>query len=131
MKLNPKCIRDILIVLEDTVTDAGVTYSINEWEELQEDSPLSEYSVNEIAYHFQQIYLSGYLYNGEIYSNGMSFMDITPEAHTLLANMRIPAVFKALEKFVGIAGSASIGQLAEVATQAGIAVIPGLLGLGK
>lgn len=132
MKLNPKCIKDILSVFEATVNDAGVTYTYHSWENLQEEEPLQEYSLNELAYHCQQIYLSGYLYNGRLYpQGGISFMDITPEAHSLLANMRIPAVYKAITKFIGIAGSSSIGQMASIATEASTALLPDLLDLGN
>lgn len=132
MKLNPKCIKDILSVFETVVNDAGITYTYHSWENLQEKEPLQEYSTSELAYHCQQIYLSGYLYNGHLYAQGgISFMDIMPEAHSLLANMRIPAIYKAITKFIGIAGSSSIGQMASIATEAFAALLPDLLDLGN
>lgn len=131
MKLNPKCIKDILSVFESVIDDAGTTYTYASWEDLQEEIPLEKYSTNELAYHCQQIFLSGYLYCGQLHSQGgISFMDLMPEAHSLLANMRIPAVYKAITKFIEIAGSASIGQMACIATETSTTLFPDLLNLG-
>lgn len=58
MKLNPKCIRDLLEVFEETVQDANTTYHFESMEDLQEDSRLTEYTSEELAYHCQQLYLS-------------------------------------------------------------------------
>lgn len=60
MKLNPKCIRDLLEVFEETVQDANTTYHFESMEDLQEDSRLTEYTSEELAYHCQQLYLSGF-----------------------------------------------------------------------
>ena len=55
MKLNPKCIRDLLEVFEETVQDANTTYHFESMEDLQEDSRLTEYTSEELAYHCQQL----------------------------------------------------------------------------
>lgn len=132
MKLNPVCIKDILEVFETTVTDAGVTYQYQTWDELQKEHLLQKYSVNEVAYHCQQIYLSGYLYRGKIYSQGgVSFMDITPDAHTLLANLRTPKVLKIIQRLVESTGSASINQIAKIASEASLALLPDMIEAAK
>ncbi|MDE7331256.1 MAG: DUF2513 domain-containing protein [Lachnospiraceae bacterium] len=119
MKLNPYCIKDILIVLEAIVTDAGVTYFFDSWEDLQKQGNLQKYPINELAYHCQQIYLSGYLYQGKLYPHGgMSFIDLTPDAHSFLSGLRTPVVFETVKKFINITGSASISQMASVVTTA-------------
>lgn len=132
MKLNPNCIKDILTTLETTIDDAGITYTYQSWNDLQEENLLQKYPLNEIAYHCQQIYLSGYLYCGRLYpQGGMSFIDITPDAHALLANLRIPKVYAVLQKFIEIAGSASINQMATIAAEASISSLPDLIGTVK
>lgn len=132
MKLNPKCIRDLLEVFEETVQDANTTYHFESMEELQEDSRLTEYTSEELAYHCQQLYLSGFFYHGKLHPDGgFSFMDIMPDAHALLANMRIPKVFKMLQNFIGVAGSASIEQMATVATTAMTSSLPGIINLAQ
>ena len=66
MKLNPKCIRDLLEVFETTVQDANTTYYFESMEDLRENDSLSEYTPEEQAYHCQQLYLSGFFYHGGI-----------------------------------------------------------------
>lgn len=132
MKLNPNCIKDILTTLESTIDDAGVTYTYQSWDDLQEEELLQKYPLNEIAYHCQQIYLSGYLYCGKLHpQGGMSFTDITPDAHALLANLRIPKIYAILQKFVEISGSASINQMATVAAEASVSFLPEIIGTVK
>ena len=54
-------------------------------------------------------------------------MDIMPEAHALLANLRIPKTFQLLQKFISLSGSASINQMAEITTSATMEFLPRLL----
>lgn len=58
-------------------------------------------------------------------------MDIMPEAHALLANLRIPKVFKMLQNFIGIAGSASINQMASITTSALTSALPSIMSLAQ
>lgn len=128
MKLNPKCIRDLLEVFEETVQKANATYYFESWESLKEIPSLADYNVEELSYHCQQLYLSNFFYHGKLHpGGGLSFMDITPDAHALLANLRIPKVFKMLQSFTGVAGSASINQMASIATSGMLSVLPDLL----
>ena len=132
MKLNPKCIRDLLEVFETTVQDANTTYYFESMEDLRENDSLSECTPEELAYHCQQLYLSGFFYHGKLDVNGgLCFMDIMPEAHALLANLRIPKVFKMLQNFIGIAGSASINQMASITTSALTSALPSIMSLAQ
>ena len=132
MKLNPKCVRDLLEVFEEAIQDANATCQFSSMEALQEEPPLAEYATNELAYHIQQLYLSGFLYNGELYPDGgFSFMDITPKAHALLANLRIPKVFKMLQILIGVAGSASINQMAFISTTAMASTLPEIMNFAQ
>lgn len=128
MQINPECVKDILSVFESVVTKSGTTYTISSWYELMDFDPLRKYSVDEISYRCQQIYLSDYLYNGKMLAQGgISFMDITPNAHAFLANMRIPTVSKTIQKFITLVGSASLQQIASIASEAALNYLPQLL----
>ena len=128
MKLNPNCIKDILTVFESIVCQAGTTYEISSWNDLAEHEMLRKYSPDEIGYHCQQIYLSGYLYNGKmLIQGGISFMDLMSEAHAFLANLRVPAVLNAVQKFVSTVGGASLNQMATIASEMAISYLPQLL----
>ena len=58
-------------------------------------------------------------------------MDIMPEAHALLANLRIPKTFQLLQKFISLSGSASINQMAEITTSATMEFLPSLLNFAQ
>lgn len=132
MKLKPNCIRDLLEVFESEIQDANCTYNFPSWESFQEYPALEKYTVEEIAYHCQQLYLSGFFYHGELYCDGgISLMDIMPEAHALLANLRIPKTFQLLQKFISLSGSASINQMAEITTSATMEFLPSLLNFAQ
>lgn len=95
MQINPECVKDILSVFESVVTKSGTTYTISSWYELMDFDPLRKYSVDEISYHCQQIYLSDYLYNGKMLAQGgISFMDITPNAHAFWLTCVFPQFLK-------------------------------------
>lgn len=130
MKLNPECIRDILSVIEAIVDTANQTYTCSIEIFQKQDPALQKYPANVVFYHFQQIWLSGYLYSGRIHSSGeISFMDLSPEGHELLNKLRTPKPFSAVKKFVGITGSAGIRQMATIATESLIKHLPDLMNL--
>lgn len=127
MKLNPECIRDILSAIESIVDDANQTYTCT-IEGLQGQNPsLDKYPDNVIFYHFQQICLSGYLYNGKVLTGQISFMDLSPDGHEFLNKLRTPAVLNVVKNFIGITGSASIQQMATIATDALLTLLPDLM----
>ena len=47
MSLNPDCIRDILLALEEHINNCGIVFSVNDKNELN----LNQYSDDEIEYH--------------------------------------------------------------------------------
>lgn len=57
MKLNPDCIRDILLVIEEKSTADSIITS----DQLFKETLLSKYSKDEILYHLNQLYLSNYI----------------------------------------------------------------------
>lgn len=95
MKLNPDCIRDILIAGEEVIT-------FNNWYYYEKDnqSALSQkYSHDEIIYHIRQARDSGLITIGPFYDAGNSvhITDLTPVGHEFLANIRIDTVWNKLK----------------------------------
>ena len=100
MKLNPNCIRDILIAVEEHSDFHHQT-------EYKEESPfnsLSAYSHEEIIYNIRQCEDSGLIYDVHYYSGGThtDIRDLSPKGHEFLANIRNDSVWKkALSKGIG------------------------------
>ncbi len=128
MKLNPECIRDILATIEAIVDDANQCYTCSIETFIEQNPALQKHPDNVVFYHFQQIWLSGYLYKGKISCSGeVSFMDLSPEGHELLNKLRTPTLLTAVKNFVSITGSASLQQMAVIATDALAKHLPDLM----
>lgn len=110
MRLNPECIRSILLFVEDNVDFSHVlTYSSDDIPE-----SLSCYSHDEIVYHISQCKQSGLLTGVHFYDGGttVTISDLTPAGHEFLANIRNDSIWsKVLSKGVG----ASVPVLLELA----------------
>ena len=114
MKLNPDCIRDILLAVEDT-TDYYHQFEYVAHENVHER--LKEYTHDEIVYHIHQCKLAGLLHgcNITVSAGYITIEDLAPAGHEFLANIRKNSVW---EKVKGIAvevGTSSLTSLAEIA----------------
>ena len=110
MKLNPSCIRDILITVEEHS-------DFNHQTEYKAEEPfetLSEYSHEEIIYHILQCEKSGLIYGVHYYDGGChtDIRDLTPSGHEFLANIRNNSVWK---KIIQKGSGASLPILMELA----------------
>ena len=86
MKLNPNCIRAILLTIEDTCDfDTPWEYDADD----ANSGFLSGYEHNEILYHIRQAEASGLIDVVHYYDFGTSVLvrDLTPQGHEFLANI--------------------------------------------
>lgn len=87
MRLNPDCIRDILLTLEDVSKPNSIIFSSN----LYNDKRLSKYTIEEFTYHLQQLIWSGYIKVPDKYKsldNELIVNDLSPEGHAFISNIR-------------------------------------------
>lgn len=112
MKLNPDCIRDILITVEEN----SDFYNQTEYKAEAPFTTLSRYSHNEIIYHIQQCQKSGLIDDVHYYDGGMhtDILDLSPAGHEFLANMRNESIWK---KVVSKGAGASLPVLMELAKE--------------
>lgn len=110
MKLNPDCIRDILLCVEAVEFDEPIEFS-----EIVEK--LDKYEVEEVLYHINQCEYNNFFtkinhfaqsYNGRIF-------DLTPKAHEFLANIRSDNVWNKIKEKALKAGSIALPVLQKVA----------------
>lgn len=92
MKLNPNCVRDILIAVEEHSDFHTPT-------EYHKETPfkrLSGYPHEEIIYHIRQCEESDLINGVHYYSGGnnIDILDLTPQGHEFLANIRNDSVWK-------------------------------------
>lgn len=126
MKLNPDCMRDILLVMED----AGY---------LEELSPstvyeaLPDYAEDEINYSIIKLKEAGFI-DAIIreYNNGLAILrldDITYTGHQFLADIRSDNVWNDIKEVSKKVGSNSISAISQIATGVISAIIKNQLGL--
>lgn len=94
MKLNPECLRDILLYVENADFDETVSIPdlFNEFKDI--------YSENEIKYHIQQCKLNDFFTKITIYDNytqGIIY-GLTPKAHKFLDAVHSEKVVEKLKK---------------------------------
>jgi len=98
VKLNPDCIRDILLTVEDN-TDYKSCY---EYPAETDKSPLlSKYSDDEIRYHIMQCEKTGFIELERDLTDNMYIGDLTPYGHEFLANIREKSVWNQTKTVAG------------------------------
>lgn len=111
MKLNPDCIRGILLTVEEKCDyDTYWTYEQDNFE----SECLAEYSHEEIIYHITQASQSG-LIQGVLFldaGDSVTVGDLTPFGHEFLANIRTDTLWN---KIKSKAFGASLPLLSEIA----------------
>ena len=113
MKLNPDCVRDILLDIEETTT-------INTSWVYDSQTPskrLSRYDKFEIAYHARQCYASQLVSDFHLYgdSDKISISDLAPAGHEFLTHIRSDTFFgkvKAIAKQLGLESLSDFRQIA-------------------
>lgn len=96
MKLNPECIRDILIEIENS-TGYQTFWTFDE--STAESGNLSQYTYEELAYHISQCNKAGLIDGYKVYDFGESgfVSDLSPYGHEFLANIRTDTVWNKLK----------------------------------
>ncbi len=95
MKLNPNCLRGVLLAIEENCTfNTSWTYKQNSFD----IEYLAEYTHEEILYHIKQASQSGLIQVAQYYDNGRVVIinDLTPSGHEFLANIRTDTLWNKL-----------------------------------
>lgn len=112
MKLDPDCIRDILVEVENhSTTLRNIPSSI-----IIEYPLLKKYGVEKLLYHFNQLSLDGLLINFSYNAHGdFSVNDLSPDGHRFLANIRNDKKWTETKSLVKGLGGFSLSMLKNVA----------------
>lgn len=122
MKLDPDCIRDILLEIESK-SRVGVILSMP-----SESDLLDKYGRDGLEYHLRQCEWNGLIktYGQTSMTNGdLSVMDLSPSAHQFLANIRSDTIWKKTKEAANKAGSMSLDVLIRIAAQIVVGLIKG------
>lgn len=113
MKLNPDCVRDLLIdVEENTDIHNSVVYDLDS----PMDGRLAQYSVDELEYHLEQCNLNGYFVGYKAYTgNEVEVGYLSPAGHAFLANIRSDNVWNRTKAVAGQIGAWSLDAMGKIA----------------
>lgn len=113
MKLNPDCIRDILLAVEE-VTDSSRSFRYGKASPVPEQ--LNQYTHNEIWYHMRQCNASGLFIGFTASDNGnlVIIRDLDPKGHDLLNSIRDPGLADKMKSALGKVGSPTIGMMLRI-----------------
>ena len=113
MKLNPDCIRAILLTIEEnTDNKKGLCYSNKE-----EFPLLAVYTENEVRYHINQCELSKLIIITTKFLGGkMLISDLSPKGHEFLANVQNDNNWNKTKEIANQIGSYSLDALKQIAT---------------
>jgi len=123
MKLNPDCIRDVLLWLEENQGmeqgfDGVLTGSVAEY--LSTDMPqhLEDYSADDVLYSIKQMIESGFLNGRRMNVAGADWyqiQDITPMGHEFLGKVRSPENWQKTKSIASKIGAVTLDVLGSVA----------------
>lgn len=128
MKLNPDCIRDILLTAEDTC-DFSTPWTYDK--DKEKSSFLANYSHEEIVYHIRQCYASDLIDGVQFYEDGSTVYigDLTPDGHEFLANIRNDTFFNKVKAIAEELGVTSLNNLSQIAVNCAALIIKSHFGL--
>ena len=114
MKLNPDCIRDLLLEVEENV-GIGKGYRYN-FESLTSNNRLAKYTKDESLYHANQCEMSGLVVNVRITNDFNCYIaDLSPNGHAFLADIRADTLWNKVKDKAKDLGIGSINALVEIA----------------
>lgn len=126
MKLNPDCIRAILLYAEEHTNASDVCRF--DLDSIPEE--LSEFSHEEMLYHLRQCDMNGFLVGFKETMDGSSFIsDISPKAHEFLANIRKDTVWNGIKGVAAKVGSTSLSALVQISSNVITELIKAQFGL--
>lgn len=126
MKLNPDCIRDVLLQMEE------LPYQ-EEMDVIQLHDFLDDYSHDEIDYTVLKLHEAGFIQaHIQKYLSGnidIILLDITYNGHQFLANIRSNSIWNNVKEVSKKVGSNSLSALSQIATSVITEIIKSQLGL--
>ena len=128
MRLNPDCIRDLLLSIEEVSTVNSLVTS----EQLSKSSFLTKYSKNEILYHLNQLYLSNYIIVPKSHhqiDGTFLVCDLSPLGPEFLSNIRQDTNWNKVKSICKEIGSETLTSLRTIAENVITSSINSFLGL--
>ncbi|MYU81542.1 DUF2513 domain-containing protein [Ligilactobacillus salivarius] len=126
MRLNPDCIRDILLVVEEKSSFSNFVW----FEDLKNSNLVEKYDFETIFYHIRQSFEAGLLLDVKRFAGGNFYIkDLSPKGHEFLANIRKDNNWSKTKEIANKVGSFSLKTLITIASNVVTSSINHHLGL--
>lgn len=126
MKLDPDCIRNILLVVEEK---SGYGNSITSTDFINSNRT-SKYPLLFLNYHIKQAYEANLISKVSFYyNNNFAIGDLTPEGHKFLENIRAPKNWSKTKEIAKKTGKFTLSAFESIATSVASGIIKNNLGL--
>ena len=128
MRLNPDCIRDILLSVEES-TEIDVLFEYNR--DGRGGTRLGAYDHDVIRYHIRQCEMAGLITGYREFDAGsyIKIPDLTPAGHEFLANIRNDFVWTRTKRLASKIGTGSLQSMVQIACAVVVEVIKSELGI--
>ncbi|MDE7194635.1 MAG: DUF2513 domain-containing protein [Oscillospiraceae bacterium] len=133
MKLNPDCIRDILLSIEEITDIQTPFYFSSETAVTKKDTPsehIAKYGKRELEYHLVQCNENGLL--GEMKKNVLgtyTVKSLSPKGHDFLQSIRDNSAWGKIKEFLISSGKSSLAALFQIALDFSTEKVKQLTGL--
>ncbi len=121
MRLNPDCIRDILLTVEELETPGdALSFYFDEAKNLilPNVDRLQNYGSGVVLYHLEQCKFSGFFIGANFLTEDQFFLQyLSPAGHEFLANIRSNTIWDEVKSAVGRVGSSSLTAIIQIAAQ--------------
>lgn len=128
MKLNPDCIRSILLEVE-AATDSFHSFRYQNGS--GQHKKLDEYTANEILYHVRQCKANDLIESFQDFNGGDTILisDLTPKGHEFLAKIRSDTIWNNTKNIAGKIGTKSLDAMIQIATAVLTEIVKAQIGL--
>lgn len=126
MKLDPDCIRDILLYVEEN-TDLKRHLTFSQGTVTQY---FPQYTPDKVLYHVKQCELSGFFQRcTRRYETDFTISYLSPEGHQFVNNIRSDNMWSSIKEVGKKVGTSSVSVLSQIASSVVTAIIRSQLGL--
>ena len=112
MRLNPDCIRDILLTIEEKTGFPAIIEYPND----MQVSRLNNYSEEEIFYHLSQCEQSNLINGLDFHTDGCIIYGLTPSGHHFIEDTRLDTTWNKTKEISKNIGSSSLDAIKQIAT---------------
>ncbi len=114
MKLDPNCVRDILIAVEE---NTGYNVQFIYPTQLDKAPILSKYDSDVVKYHIEQCLMNELIIISETTLTGTYYIRwLSPKGHEFLENIRSDNIWTDVKAISAKVGSSSLSTLVQIAT---------------